>query len=181
LRSEPKPLAGYPDPFLTLDGARQTIVCSYLLDLGSETELGMHVKQRLFDDAYLSKVIDDMKSWFARMEVLHLIYQLFFFSANSLGRQPTTSQFFQPLSRQMIVLVAAAIHCALSEQATGEKVTGMFSQDEYQGKFYPPMVINCITAEAIALINCTWWGCFILPAQGAHPVYHALLNLVGAS
>jgi F0F1-type ATP synthase membrane subunit c/vacuolar-type H+-ATPase subunit K len=114
------------------------------------------------------------------MEVLHLIYQQFFFSANSLGRQPTPSQFFQPPSRQMILLVAAAIHCALSGQATGEKVTGMFSQDEYQGKFYPPMVINCITAEAIALINCAWWGCFILPTQGAHPVYQALRNHVGA-
>jgi len=29
----------------------------------------------------------------------------------------------------------------------------MFSQDEYQGKFCPSMVIDCITAEAIAHIK----------------------------
>jgi len=49
--------------------------------------------------------------------------------------------------------VAAAFHCAPSEYATGKKVTVMFSQDEYRGKFFPSMVIDCITAEAIALIK----------------------------
>ena len=97
------------------------------------------------------------------MEVLDLIYHQFFFTANSLGRQPTTSQFFQPLAPQTLALVAAAIHCALSEYATGKKVTVMFSQDEYRGKFCPSTVMNCITAEATALINYTWWGCFIPP------------------
>jgi len=32
----------------------------------------------------------------------------------------------------------------------------MFSQDEYQGKFCPSTVMDCITAEATALINYTW-------------------------
>jgi len=149
------------------DGARGTIVRSYRLDLGSETELRIQVNELLFDDAYHSKVINDKKSWFTRMEVLDLIYHQFFFTANSLGRQPTTSQFFQPLAPQTFDLVAAAIHCALSEYATGKKVTVMFSQDEYEGKFCPSMVIDCITAEAIALINYTWWGCFIPPPHGA--------------
>jgi len=63
----------------------------------------------------------------------------------------------------MVAFVAAAIHCALSVYATGKKVTVMFSQDEYQGKFCPSTVIYCITAKAIALINYTWWGCFISP------------------
>jgi len=49
--------------------------------------------------------------------------------------------------------VAAAIHCALSEYATGKKVTVMFSQDEYEGKFCPSTVTDCISAEAIALIK----------------------------
>jgi hypothetical protein len=123
------------------------------LDLGSETELRIQIKELLFDDAYLSKVIDDKKSWFTRMEVLDLIYHQFFFTANSLGRQPTTSQFFQPLTPQTLALVAAAIHCALSEYATGKKVTVMFSQDEYRGKFCPSTVTDCISAEAIALIK----------------------------
>ena len=119
--------------------------------------------KHLFDDAYLSKVIDDKKSWFTRMEVLDLIYHQFFFTANNLGLQLTTSQFFQSLTPQMLALVATAIHCALSEYATGKKVTVMFSQDEYRGKFYPSTVIDCITAEATALINYTWWAASYTP------------------
>jgi hypothetical protein len=65
------------------------------------------------------------------MEVLDLIYQQFFITTNSFGQQPTTSQFFQPLTPQTLALVAAAIHCKLSEYATGKKVTVMFSQDGY--------------------------------------------------
>ena len=97
------------------------------------------------------------------MEVLDLIYHQFFFTANSFGRQPTTSQFFQPLAPQMLALVAAGIHSALSEYGTGKKVAVMFSEDEYRGKFCPSPVMDCITAEATALINYTWWGCFIPP------------------
>jgi hypothetical protein len=67
------------------------------------------------DDAYLSKIVDDQISWFAQMEVFDLIYHQFFFPANSLGRQPTTSQYFHPLAPQTLALVAAAIHCTLSE------------------------------------------------------------------
>jgi len=65
------------------------------------------------------------------MEVLDLIYHQFFFTANRLGQQLTTSQFFQRLAPQTLLLVAAAIHRALSEYATGQMVTVMFSQDEY--------------------------------------------------
>jgi hypothetical protein len=133
------------------------------LDLGSETELRIQVKELLFDDPYLSKVIEDKKSWFTRMEVLDLIYHQFFCTANTFGRQPTTTQFFQPLAPQTLALVAAAINSALSEYATGKKVTVMFSQDEYRGKFCPSTVMNCITAETTALINYAWWGCFIPP------------------
>jgi len=141
------------------DGAHRTIVRSCWLDLGSETELQIQVRELLFDDAYLSMVMNDKKSWFTRMEVLGTIYNQFFFTANSLGRQPTTSQFSQPLSLQTLAVVAAAIHCAVSEYATGKMVTVMFSQDDYQGKFCPSTVIRLITAEATALlINCAWWA-----------------------
>jgi hypothetical protein len=143
------------------DGAHRTIVLSNRLDLGSETELQIQVKELLFDDVYLSKVIDNKKAWFTQMEVLDLIYHQFFLTTNSLGQQPTTSQFFQPLTPQTLALVATAIHYALSEYATGKMVTVMFSQDEYRGKFCPSTVMDCISAEATALINYTWWGCFI--------------------
>jgi len=43
------------------------------LDVGSETELLIKVKELLFDDAYLFEVVDDKKSRFTRMEVLDLI------------------------------------------------------------------------------------------------------------
>ena len=113
----------------------------------------------LFDDAYLSKVIDDKKSLFTRMEVLDLIYHQLFITDNSLERQRPTSQFIQLRTPQTLALVAAAIHCILSKYATGKKVTVMFSQDEYRGKFCPSMVIDCISAEATALlINYTWWA-----------------------
>jgi hypothetical protein len=85
--------------------------------------------------------------------VLDLIYHQVFFTATSLGQQPTTLLFFLPLTLQTLALVAAAIHCALSEYTTGKKDTVRFSQDEYRGKFCPSTVIDCITAEAIAHIK----------------------------
>jgi len=72
------------------------------------------------------------------MDVLDLIYHQFVFTANSLGRQPTTSQYVQPLVPQTLVLVAAAIHCVLSEYAPGKTATVMFSQDEYRVTFVHP-------------------------------------------
>jgi hypothetical protein len=80
------------------------------------------------------------------MEVLDLIYHHFSFTANILGQQPTTSQFFQPLTPQTLALVAAAIHCALSEYATGKKGTVMFSQDEYRSIFCPATVTDSSSA-----------------------------------
>jgi len=80
----------------------------------------------LFNDASRLKIIDDEKSLYTRMDVLDLIYHQFLLTANTLGRQLTTSQFIQPLSPQTLAHVAAAIHCELSEYATGKKVTVMF-------------------------------------------------------
>ena len=117
-------------------------VLSYRLDLRSETDLRIQGSKLLFGDVYLSKIIDDKKAWFTRMEVLDLINRQFFFTTDSLGRQLTTSLFFQPLSLQTLALVAAAIDCALTESATGKTVTVMFSQDEYRGKFCPSTVIR---------------------------------------
>jgi len=128
-------------------GAHRSLVRRYRLDVGSENELRIKIKELLFDDAYLSKVVDDKKSWFTRMEVLDFIYHQSFFTANSLGRQPTTSQYFQPLASQALVLAAAAIHCALSEYASGKKAMVMFSEDEYHGTFGSSPVIN-FTLEA---------------------------------
>jgi hypothetical protein len=99
------------------------------LDLRCESELWIQGKERLFDNAYLSKGVEDKKSWFTRMEVFDLIYHQFFFIANGLGRQPLTAQYFQPLTPQTLALAAAAIYCALCQYASGKKATVMYSQD----------------------------------------------------
>jgi hypothetical protein len=88
--------------------------------MGSETELQIQVKELLIDDAYLSKVVDDKQSWLTRKEMLDLIFHRLFFTANSLGHQPTTSQYFQPLTLQTLALATAAIHCAFSEYGSGQ-------------------------------------------------------------
>jgi len=81
------------------------------------------------------------------MDVLDFTYYQFFFTTNSLGRQPITLQYFQPLAPKTLALGATAIHCTLSEYTSGKKATVMFSQDEYRGTFGPSPVIN-ITLEA---------------------------------
>jgi len=158
-------------------GASRTCVCSYWMDLGSGTELGMQVKELLFHDAYLSKVVDDQKSWFTQMEVLDLIYHQICFTANSLGSQRTTSQYFQPLTPQTVALVTTAIHCVLSEYGSGKKATAMISPDECQGILCPSLVIN-FTSDAPALINYTLVGHFLTPAppSGVTPLGKGPLN-----
>jgi hypothetical protein len=81
------------------------------------------------------------------MEVPDLIYCQFFFTTNSLGRQPSTSQYFQPLAPQTLVLVAAAIQCTLSAYARGKAAMVKFFQEEYRGSFGPSLVIR-FTLEA---------------------------------
>jgi hypothetical protein len=105
------------------------------------------------------------------MEDLDLIYHHVFFTANSLGRQLTTSQFFQPLTPQILALVATAIHCALSEYDAGKNDSDMFWQDEYRGRFCPSTVTDCIAAKAIALIKSKLHMVGLLHTpNGAHPV-----------
>jgi len=129
------------------------------LELASGTERRIQVQELLFDDAELSRVIDDKKSLFMRMEVLDLIHYQLFFSASSLGQQPTSCQYLEPLPPQTLPLVAAAIHSALSEYASGKTATVMFSQDEYRGTYCPSPMIN-FTPEATALINHSLVDCF---------------------
>jgi len=85
------------------------------------------------------------------MEVLDLIYLQYFFTANSLQHQATTSHYFQPLTPLTLVLAAADIHFSLSEYASWKQATVMFSQYEYRGKFCPFPVIY-VSLEATALI-----------------------------
>jgi hypothetical protein len=96
------------------DGAGRTVVQSCQLDWRSETELRIQVMELQFDDAYLSKVVENTKSWFTRVEVLDLICHQLYFTANSLGCRPTTPQYFQPLAPQAFGLVATTICCELS-------------------------------------------------------------------
>ena len=90
------------------DGAHRTVFSSDKLDLRSDTVPRIQVKELLLDDAYLTKVVEEKKSWFTRMEVLDLIYHQYLFTANSLGCQPTASQYLQRLTPQTIALATAA-------------------------------------------------------------------------
>ena len=85
------------------------------------------------------------------------MYHQFFFTANSLGCLPTTSQCFQPLTLQNLALAEIAIYCAPSEYASGKMATVMFAQNEYRGTFCPSPVIN-FTLEATTLIYYTLVG-----------------------
>jgi len=96
------------------------------LHLESETELRTQVLKLQFNNAHLSGVVDDKKSFFSQMEMLDLIDCQFFFTTNSLRHQLTASQFVQPLAPWTLLLVATTIHCALSESATGKTVAVMY-------------------------------------------------------
>jgi len=53
----------------------------------------------------------------------------------------------------------------------------MFSQDEYQGKFSPSMMTDCISAEAIALIELKLHMVGLLHATPPpHPMVHVPYN-----
>jgi len=71
---------------------------SYWLDSGSEMEHWIQILELLFDDAYCSKVIDDNKSWFHKMQVPDLYYPPLFFTTDSWGRQPSTFWFIHLLT-----------------------------------------------------------------------------------
>jgi hypothetical protein len=117
------------------DRVRQTVVYCSGLDADSRTEHQIKVKELLFDNVYISKVIHHNQSWFTQLEVPDLTLHQVFCTINCFVRQPSTSMYFQPLAPPTLVWAAAAIHCVLSEYASGMKATVMFSQDEYQGIF----------------------------------------------
>jgi len=98
-----------------------------------------------------------MVSWFTQIEVIDLTFHHFLFTAKGFWCQPTASQYFQPLIPQTLALAANAIHCAVSDYASGIMAKVIFSQDEYQGTFCPSLVLN-LTPEASALINHTLVG-----------------------
>jgi len=86
------------------------------------------------------------------MEILDLSYHQVFYTTNSLGHLPAASQSYQPLALQTVAVTATDIYCTLSEYATRVKITVMFSQDEYQGTFWPSPVIH-FTLEPTVLIK----------------------------
>jgi len=131
------------------------------VDLDSKTDLRIQVKELPFEDAYLSKVVDDKKSGFTRMEEHDLFYCHTLFAAISLGCQPIISLYFHPLVAQYLALAATAIHCGLSEYAREMMAMIMSSQDEYQGTSCPSPLIR-FTQDATALINHTFM-CHLIP------------------
>jgi len=85
------------------------------LDLYIETVLCIYIKELLCDNAYLSKVINDEKSWLTPREVLNLIHHQFFFIANNMGHQPMMLQYSKSVILQTEALAATAIHSVLDK------------------------------------------------------------------
>ena len=65
------------------DGPQRNVAWNYQLNLGSEIEHRIQVMELLFDGAYLSRVVDDEKSWFTQMAVPYCIDHQFFLGANN--------------------------------------------------------------------------------------------------
>lgn len=86
--------------------------------------------------------------------MLDLICHQFSFTANSLEYQPTISQYFEPLTLQILALAADSIHCVLAEHDSGMKATVTIAHDEYCGTFCPTPVIN-FSLGAAEVINHT--------------------------
>lgn len=80
----------------------------------------------MLDDAYLSTVIEVKFPWFSQMKAQELIYYQSFFTADSLGCNPTLSQFIQPLNPKTLEVPTIAILLALCGEAPGEKETLRF-------------------------------------------------------
>jgi hypothetical protein len=118
------------------EAARRTVVGSYRLDIHSQEELKYQVVHLLAEDSYMMKIVADKKAWFTRFEILDLIYHIFFFTVNSLGRLPHTAKYFDPVSPWTLAIAAAAIHCALSDYEQGTKVTTNFAQEDYRSNYY---------------------------------------------
>jgi len=89
--------------------------------------------------------------WLTSVEVLNLIYPPFFFPTNAFGHQPTTFQFFLPLTPLTFVLVATAILCMVSEYASQKNAMVVSFQNEYSGKLCSTPVI-AFTPNATAFI-----------------------------
>jgi len=109
-------------------------------------------------------VVEYQQSWLTWMGVHHLMNHKFAFTTRHVGRQPTRSQDFQPLTPQTLAQPAAGIHCVLSEYSSGNMATVMISEEHYWGTYCPSPVIN-FTPEATALFNHTLVGRLIPPLR----------------
>jgi len=150
------------------DGARGSNVSSYLLDSVSGTAYTIQLKKLQLVNIDLLNIMDDNKLWFTHIDVLDVIYHQFFFTANILEWQSTTSQFFQPLAPQTVACVAVAIHSMLSQYATGKQDMVRISHDMNQVQFSHSTVIDFTAAEVTVLSNDTLVGCLIPPIIPLH-------------
>ena len=150
-----------------VDMTRQTIVHSSWLNW-IDSELHILVKELLFDFSFLSQVVEDNESRFARMDIHDLICYQLFFSANGLGHQPTTLQFFQLVAPQTLPLAATTRNCVLSEYSIWKMASDKCSQDEYWGKCYSTPVLN-FTLEGTHHIIPALGGQFVLSDKYSSP------------
>jgi hypothetical protein len=90
-----------------------TVVGHYHLDIDLQKYLKYQIMHLLDEDIYMMKIVRNKKAWFTRVDMLDLIYNIFFFMVNSLGQLPHTAKSIDLVSPWLLAVAVIAIHCAL--------------------------------------------------------------------
>ena len=98
----------------------------YHLPTGDVEECRRRVREMLLEDSFLYSVVEGAgvprKAWFVRDELTKLLRSYLFNGERSLGFNPYTESYFNPLRWPTILLACTAMRCALMDyQDTGRQ------------------------------------------------------------
>jgi hypothetical protein len=112
----------------------------YHLPTGDVEECRRRVREMLLEDSFLYSVVEGTgvprKAWFVRDELTKLLRSYLFNGERSLGFNPYTESYFNPLRWPTILLGCTAMRCALMDyQDTGRRAAAVsdFSHVGFHG------------------------------------------------
>ena len=112
----------------------------YHLPTGDVEECRRRVREMLLEDSFLYSVVEGTgvprKAWFVRDELTKLLWSYLFNGERSLGFNPYTESYFNPLRWPTILLACTAMRCALMDyQDTGRRAAAVsdFSHVGFHG------------------------------------------------